>query len=147
MPREFKTILSPTDFSTESLRALEYARRFAEISQGTIIVPHVIHVSTEELYDEHGRWRSFEDLEKRGREKLAEIRDTVLKGYPHVEVLLLVGNPFEELMRIAQERHVDLLVISTHGRSAFKHLLIGSTAEKLIRHAPCPVFVVRRGAE
>lgn len=147
MPREFKTIMSPTDFSEESLRALEYARRFAEMSQGTILVPHVIHISTEELYDEHGHWRSFQELEKRAHEKLAEIRQTVLKDYPHVELIVSVGNPFEELMRLAQERKVDLLVISTHGRSNFQYLLIGSTAEKLIRHAPCPVFVVRRGAE
>ncbi len=145
MPREFKRILSPTDFSPDSLRALEYARRFGEISQGLVIVPHVIHVSTEELYDEHGRWRTFQELEQRAQQKLAEIREQIFAGYPQAEFLLLVGNPFEEIMRLAQQRNVDLLVICTHGRSGFEHLLIGSTAEKLIRHAPCPVFVVRRG--
>jgi nucleotide-binding universal stress UspA family protein len=145
MPRDFKRILSPTDFSPDSLRALEYARRFAELSGGQVIVPHVIHVSTEELYDEHGRWRSFQELERRAHEKLAEIRQQIFADFPRAEFLVLVGNPFEEIMRLLQERNVDLLVICTHGRSGFQHLLIGSTAEKLIRHAPCPVFVVRRG--
>jgi universal stress protein A len=145
MPREFKTILCPVDFSPDSYSALEYARKFAELSGGTILVPHVIHVPTEALYDEHGRWQSSEQLEKRAWELLQKVRDEKLAGYPNVELLVVWGNPVEELLSMARERNVDLLVICTHGRSGLRHLLMGSVAENLIRYAPCPVFVVRRG--
>lgn len=147
MPREFRTILCPTDFSEDSYLALEYARKFAELSGGTILVPHVIHIPTESLYDEHGRWQSSEQLEKRAWELLHKVPAEKLSGYPHVELIVVWGNPVDELLRMTRERKVDLIVICTHGRSGLRHLLVGSVAENLIRHAPCPVFVVRRGVE
>ncbi|GIW46083.1 MAG: universal stress protein [Candidatus Binatia bacterium] len=147
MPREFKTILCPTDFSEDSYLALEYARQFAELSQGKILLPHVIHVPTESLYDEHGRWQSSDQIEKRAWTLLQKVREEKLAGFPNVEPLVIWGNPVEELVALCKERNVDLLVICTHGRTGLRHLLLGSVAENLIRLAPCPVFVVRRGAK
>lgn len=147
MRREFKTILCPTDFSEDSYRALDYARYFAQLWNGKLLLTHVIHVPTESLYDEHGRWQSSQQVEKRAWEFLTKVREERLADVPNVELIVIWGNPVEELIRLAQERNVDLLVICTHGRSGLKHLLLGSVAENLIRLAPCPVFVVRRGAE
>lgn len=146
MPRDFKTILCPTDFSEESYHALEYAVRFAKLSGATILVPHIIHIPTEHLRDDDGHVLPFERLKSRARTLLEEARDQHAGGYAKCELLLDIGDPFELLLGIAQQRQVDLVVISTHGRTGVEHLVMGSVAEKLIRHAPCPVFVVRRGA-
>ncbi len=57
--------------------------------------------------------------------------------------ILAHGMPAQEIIRVAQEQQADLIVISTHGRTGLKHLFMGSTAERVIRHAHCPVLVVR----
>ena len=146
MPREFKTILCPTDFSDESARALAYALRFAKNSDGTILLAHIIHIPTEHYREPSGQVLGYDQLRTQMQRQLEETRDQQLQGYAKVELLLELGDPFEQLMEIATQRSADLITISTHGRSGITHLIIGSVAEKIIRHAPCPVFVVRRGA-
>jgi nucleotide-binding universal stress UspA family protein len=59
------------------------------------------------------------------------------------EKMVVRGVPFVEIIRIAKERHVDLIVIGTHGRTGIDHMLFGSTAEKVVRKASCPVLTVR----
>jgi universal stress protein A len=147
MPREFKTILCPTDFSEESYRAIEYGLRFAKISEGTLLLAHIIHVPSGELYKPDGHVLTFDEAQNRGMALLEELRNTRLGGYPKSELLVDIGDPFEQLMAIATERKVDMIITATHGRSGLEHLVMGSVAEKIIRHAPCPVFVVRHGAD
>ena len=60
-----------------------------------------------------------------------------------VETLVVEGNPAEEILIAAEERDIDIIVMGTLGRTGIQRLLLGSVAEKVIRHAPCPVFVVR----
>jgi nucleotide-binding universal stress UspA family protein len=60
-----------------------------------------------------------------------------------IETLVLWGNPAIDICRIAEERHADLIVTSTHGRTGLAHLFMGSVAERVVRHAPCSVLVVR----
>jgi nucleotide-binding universal stress UspA family protein len=88
----------------------------------------------------------FDEAKRRMLSKLQEARQQRTQGYPKCELIIDIGNPYEKLLAITTERKVDLIVISTHGLSGLQHLVMGSVAEKLIRHAPCPVFVVRRGA-
>ena len=66
-----------------------------------------------------------------------------LQGVP-VQTAFLEGRPFVEIIRYARDNEIDLIVISTHGRSGIKHALFGSVAEKVVRKAPCPVLVVKR---
>ncbi len=150
MPSEFKTILCPTDFSEESYRAIDYGLQFAKVWDATLLLAHIIHTPTGELYQPAGdvvHVLTFDQATRRDLTRLEEIRDTRLEGYANCEVLVDVGDPYQQLMAIAQQRRVDLIVIATHGRSALEHLIMGSVAEKIIRHAPCPVLVVRRGAQ
>jgi universal stress protein A len=147
MPRDFNAILCPTDFSEESYRAAEYALRFAKQADGTLLLAHIIHVPSGELYQPDGHVLNFDEAKRRSTDLLQELRTKRLQSYPKCELLVDIGDPHEVLLRIAQQRKVDLIVISTHGRSGLEHLLIGSVAEKIIRHAPCPLFVVRRGAD
>ena len=147
MPRTFKTILCATDFSEPSYRAIDYGLRFAEVSGGTLLLAHIIHVPSGELYQQAPPTLNFDEAKKRSLTLLQEVRDQRLGGYAKCELLVDIGDPYERLMNIVKERAVDLIVTATHGRSGLGQLLIGSVAEKIIRHAPCPVFVVRYGAE
>jgi len=145
MPREFNTILCPTDFSDESGRAIEYGLRFAQQAQGTILLAHVVHIPSEHYRDEAGHIMRFDDLKVNAHLKLQEIRDKFVPNYNKVELISDLGDPYEQLLAIANDRKVDLIITSTHGRTGIEHLVMGSVAEKIIRHSPCPVFVVRRG--
>ena len=147
MPREFKTILCPTDFSEESYRAVEYGLRFATVSDGSLLLAHIIHVPTGELYQPDGHVLTFDEAKRRALAQLQAVRQQRLKNYSKCEVLVEIGDPYEQLMAIAKQRKVDLIITATHGRTSLQHLVMGSVAEKIIRHAPCPVLVVRRGAD
>jgi nucleotide-binding universal stress UspA family protein len=145
MLRQFKTILCPTDFSEESYHAIEYGVSFAKLSDGTVLLAHILHNPTSELFHPEGYTLSFEQAKQRAQSLLEQLRDKRL-GYPKCDLYVDIGDPYEQLMALAKQRNVDLIVVATHGRSAIGDLVLGSVAEKLIRHSLCPVFVVRRGA-
>jgi len=147
MLRQFKVILCPTDFSEESYHAIEYGLAFAKISDGGLLLAHILHNPTSELFHPEGYYLSFEQAKTRAQGMLEEIRDKRLGGYSKCELFVDIGEPYEQLMALATRRKVDLIVTATKGRSAIEHLLVGSVADKIIRHAACPVFVVRRGAD
>ncbi|MEO8605558.1 MAG: universal stress protein, partial [bacterium] len=111
------------------------------------IVAHFVHVPSGDVYTT-GQWpRSFEEAKQSTRAQLAELADKRLGGYAKTELVVEVGVPAEHLLALAKERNVDVLVTASRGRSELRDLLLGSVAEKLIRHAPCPVFVVRQGVK
>ena len=147
MPREFKTILCPTDFSAASGHAIEYGARFARGSDGTLLIAHVLHIPTEHYRDEHGEVFGFDVLKSRAESELRGACERYAGGYPNTQLLSDVGDPFEKLLAITSDRNVDLIITSTHGRTGIGHLAMGSVAEKIVRHAPCPVLVVRCGIE
>jgi nucleotide-binding universal stress UspA family protein len=145
MPREFKTVLCGTDFTERSYAALQWALRFAKLADGVLIVAHFVHVPSGDVYTQEAWPRTFEEARERAKAMLAELHQTRLESYPKAELLVDIGAPAEMLIQIAKDRRVDVLVTATQGRSELADLVMGSTAEKLIRHAPCPVFVVREG--
>src|SRR5262249_31748556 len=123
MPRDFKTILCATDFSDDSYRALDYGVSFAKISDGTILLAHIIHVASGELY-ERGHVLKVDEAQKRALTMLEEVRQKRMGGYPKCELLVDVGDPYETLLDITTRRKVDLIVTSTHGRSGIEHLVM-----------------------
>ena len=147
MPREFKTILCPTDFSDASYHALEYALRFARLSNGSLIIPHILHDTMSPEFRPGGHAIPFQEVKKAAAAKLEELWNQKLGGYPHCTLLVEIGDPFKEIVSMAKEHKADLIITATHGRTGVQHLLIGSVAEKLVRHAPCPVFIVREGVD
>jgi nucleotide-binding universal stress UspA family protein len=144
MLRKFKTILCPTDFSEESYHALEYGVSFAQLSDGTLLLAHILHDPTSAVFHPEGYTLSFDQAIEHARSLLEELRDKRL-GYPKCELYVEVGDPYEQLMLLAQKRKVDLIVTATHGRAGITSLVLGDIPDKLIRNSPCPVFVVRRG--
>lgn len=146
MPRDFKTILCGTDFTERSYTALDYALRFAKLADGTLIVAHFVHVPSGEMYTDSEWWpKTFEEARNRAKQMLVELHASRLESYPKAELIVEIGTPAELMINLASERRADVIVTATHGRSELADLIMGSTAEKLIRHAPCPVFVVRQG--
>jgi nucleotide-binding universal stress UspA family protein len=145
---ELKNILVPTDFSEHSERAAAYAVELARQYGSNEI--HCIHVSdipadllaTSAYYMTGPSEQFVEQVRDEGRKGLDAFVKKNFKDVP-VKAVFLEGRPFVEIIRYARENEIDLIVISTHGRSALKHALFGSVAEKVVRKAPCPVLVVK----
>jgi universal stress protein A len=145
MPRDFKTIMCGTDFTEDSYHALAYALRLAKLANGTLIIVHSVDVPSGDVYTTAEWPRTFDEARARAQAMLAEVHAKRLEGYSKAELLVEVGPPDKQLVALAAEHKVDLLVTATHERSELADLIMGSVAEKLIRHAPCPVLVVRHG--
>jgi nucleotide-binding universal stress UspA family protein len=84
--------------------------------------------------------RNLTDATEREMKAFCEREFADFKGY---EAMIVNGTPFLEILRTAKEKEVDLIVVGTHGRTGLDHVLFGSTAEKVVRKAPCPVLSVR----
>ena len=145
MPRDFKTIMCGMDFTEDSYQALAYALRLAQLADGTLIVVHSVDVPSGDVYTTAEWPRTFDEARAHAKEMLAEIHAQRLESYAKTELVVAVGPPAKQLIDLAAARKVDVLVTATHERSEFADLIMGSVAEKLIRYAPCPVFVVRHG--
>jgi universal stress protein A len=144
VPHNFKTILCPIDFSEQSLQAAEYAVGFARDEGAMLLLAHIIHVPSGELYAPDGHTLTFAQATTRTRARLEEVRHTRLGGYEPCDCVVDVGDPYAQLIALARQRRVDLVVLAVRGEGPVAHLLVGSVADKLIRHAPCPIFIVPR---
>jgi len=146
MTEPFKRIMLPIDFSQECDRAAEYALWFARVSAGTVHLVHVVTNPADPLYEpqEVAYWDLVPHSEEKARALLAAAAQRCLPADCPRECHVWQGDAYEKLMEAAQRIGPDLIVMSTHGRGGIAHLVIGSVAEKIVRHAPCPVFVVRR---
>jgi nucleotide-binding universal stress UspA family protein len=144
---KLKKILFPTDFSESSQEASRYALSFAREFKAKLVVLNVVNekVFTEGL--NLPRVISVEELEKEmteeGRKRLRTLYQAEEVEGVEWESVIKKGNPFLEIIRFAKEEDIDLIIIGTHGHSGFEHIIFGSTAEKVVRKAPCPVLSVR----
>ena len=140
-------ILCPTDFSDLSIGAMKYAGLLAEKFAASL---HVLHV-VDQAYQ---YWMAMGPESIPAGPTTEEMTDTAKKQMEefvgqHVPASLkatteiVTGRPFMEIIRIAKEKNVDLIVIGTHGRGALSQILLGSVADKVVHKAPCPVLSVR----
>lgn len=136
-------ILVPVDFSKPCLHgvaaALEFARRFGAKLTLLHVVKHLprgSHVVLEAIDIQ-------QDWTKPARERLAEFVAAHVPADVAVEQVVAEGKPFHEVVKLAAGVACDLIIISTHGYTGLAHVLIGSNAERIVQHAPCPVLVVR----
>jgi nucleotide-binding universal stress UspA family protein len=149
---EIHSILFPTDFSECGNFALSYAASLARTFNAKIIcvnviepiVPTVGYSGMTEPLPIADIADQLEDSAERELPKLAECDECA--GI-EVEELVVHGEAASEIVRVAREHHVDLIVISSHGRTGLGRILFGSTAEAVVRHATCPVLVVKPPAD
>lgn len=138
-------ILVPIDFSDYSKHALKYAVQFAKQFNAKLILIYVIEPIIYPADFSMGQVAipsTDIDLHSRAEEELKNLAGTIDPSL-HVETLIKTGKPFVEINDTAKEKDVDLIIIATHGHTGVEHLLFGSTAEKVVRKAPCPVLTLR----
>lgn len=134
-------ILVPTDFSETSEAAVRHGVDLARTFNAGLILLYVGDAAREVATEfPLGLDASLLDAE---RERLLRVISPADQAQVHPEFVMAAGSPAAEIVRCAEEREVDLVVMGTHGRGGVKHLLLGSVAEQVIRTAPCPVLVVR----
>lgn len=143
----FDRILLPTDFSECSEAAAGAARRLAERFGSRILVLHVLDERTAndpmfrgQIPIEAVRTR----LEQFAQESMDVFIERLFSGFENLDTMLFTGTPFREILRAARDFPADLIVIGTHGRTGVEHVLFGSTAEKVVRQASCPVLTLRQ---
>ena len=146
-PLEFKIekILVPLDFSPASVEALDYAVSMAKQFHAAI---HLVHVHPPDEASAapgagHLLLQSAEAIE-RLNEELTGIHRKHVPTFCPENCHIRAGRPYEQIIHLAREIDADLIALSTRGHSGLKHLLLGSTAERVVRSAPCPVLVVRK---
>jgi len=143
---DIKRILVPIDFSDYSINALKYAIGFAKNFDAEILLTYVVEpfvyaadftMSQAAIpdVDSDTRERAYNELKKLVVEEIHEELPS--------EIIIRNGKPFMEINDLATEQNVDLIIIATHGHTGVEHLLFGSTAEKVVRKAPCPVLTLR----
>ena len=142
---DLKTILYPTDFSEDARHACPYVIDLAKKFGARVILIHVVPAPTYAVSYEIAVDTSTLDEEMR---KSAQTRIEKLAGEFAAEgiecdAVIEVGGAFVEIIKTARDREADLIVLATHGLGALKHMLLGSTAEKVVRKAPCPVLTIR----
>ena len=146
MEPNIKKVLVPIDFSDYSKNALKYAVNFAKSFNADIILIYVVEpviyppdfsMGQIAMPSINTEWdnRAKDELQKLAKSEIAEIAN--------VKTVIKTGKPFVEIIETAKEENVDLIIIATHGHSGVEHILFGSTAEKVVRKAPCPVLTLR----
>ena len=139
-------ILVPIDFSNYSKNALRYAVNFANKFNSKIYLVYVVEPVIYPSDFSMGQVTfPVSDLEmnERAKDELESLAKTEIGSQIQVETVINTGKPFVEINETASELDIDLIIIATHGHTGMEHLLFGSTAEKVVRKAPCPVLTLR----
>lgn len=142
---KIRHVLATTDLSNESIAGVRYAVALAEKMSGAVALLHIvdfpppqpmpgIRTATESL--------QYSKIAKYSRIRLKTVAKRESSGDLNVTPILRSGNSFYGIITAARERAVDLIVIATHGHTGAKRVLLGSTTERVVRHAPCPVLTV-----
>jgi nucleotide-binding universal stress UspA family protein len=146
MNLSIKKVLVPIDFSDYSKSALKYAINFAKQFNAEIILIYVVEpiiyppdfsMGQIAIPSVNTEW------DDRAKEELNKLAKNEIPSDLKSKTIIKTGKPFVEIIETASEEDVDVIIIATHGRSGVEHILFGSTAEKVVRKAPCPVLTLR----
>ncbi len=143
----FHRIVCPTDFSPTAERAIELATQMAKAFDAELVLLHVVPVlnyPTRGLAIAGAFPQLEQELHTRAKERLAQVQAGIQGQTVRHE--LRDGDPYEQILACARDAKADLIVIGTHGHTGLKHALLGSTAERVVRLAECPVLTVRAKA-
>ena len=145
-PFRVKSILVPIDFSPPSKRALEHAATVARQFKAKLTLLHVVEpLATPDFVASFPLAMENEEVMAAASRRLESFLKAARISRAMVEkTLVRFGRSFHEITEAARTRKADLIIISTHGYTGLKHALLGSTTERVVRHAHCPVLVVRQ---
>jgi len=146
METTIKKVLVPIDFSDYSKSALKYAVNFAKTFNAEIILVYVVEPVIYPPDFSMGQIAMpsiTTEWDDRARDELQKLAKSEINEIANVKTIIKTGKPFVEIIETAKEENIDLIIIATHGHSGVEHILFGSTAEKVVRKAPCPVLTLR----
>ncbi|UCG42306.1 MAG: universal stress protein [candidate division WOR-3 bacterium] len=143
-----KSILCPVDFSDDSIRALKKAEELALHFDAALLVLHVVTPipTAGPTFDPQPDFdiNAYQDSLRLGYQaELDRIVAEQLQKCTQTKAVVAVGDPADEILRVAGGEKVDMVVLSTHGETGWRHLVFGSVAERVVRHASCPVLTIR----
>jgi nucleotide-binding universal stress UspA family protein len=141
---KIKTILVPVDFSETSRKALVYAMRMAEQFNSKVVLLNVVEPVAAADFGYHPVLLDIDNAMSAARKRLEALcRDGRVPTKMLGRVRVRCGRPYAEITDAARDLKADLIIITTHGYTGLKRVFMGSTAERVVRHAPCPVLTVR----
>lgn len=142
---QFRRIVCPTDFSPTAEAAARHAASLARAYSGELLLLHVlpqVHYPLRGLGMAEAFPHLQQELHVRAKERLAAAANTLGNGIT-IRTELRDGEAYEQVLACARENKADVIVMGTHGHTGLKHALLGSTAERVVRLAECPVLTVR----
>jgi len=149
-----KKILAPTDLSDVSVRGIKYACNLAKDVGAEVIIVHVIRMEEvmtvfRRAQEDPAAWNQMKGLEERLVDRHKQLLDDLVnRQIPevssdlNVRKIVEVSEPYSALIERAKNESVDLIVMSTHGRSGIPRLMLGSVTERVLRGSPCPVLAI-----
>lgn len=141
-----KKILVPIDFSEYSKSALNYAVDFAKNFNSEL---YLIYVVEPVIYPPDFSMGQItipsvdSEMDKRASEELNRLARNEIPENIKCHTIIKTGKPFLEIIETVNEENIDLIIIATHGHTGVEHILFGSTADKVVKKAPCPVLTIR----
>ena len=141
-----KKVLVPTDFSESARHAFTYGVSFAREYKADLVLLHVVENLTvgyaSDLFPVPMA-EVFQEISGYAKAELARLGEEARGRGVTVQELVVQGKPSVEIIRFAAENQVDMIVLGTHGKGVLDQALFGSTTERVVRRAPCPVLTVR----
>ena len=141
-----KRILVPTDFSEGARHALSYGLSFAKEYEADLLLLHVVETLAAPYASDLfpvPMAEVFQEISGYAKAELAKLAAAARERELAVTELVVQGKPSAEIIRHAAENAVDMIVLGTHGKGMLDQALFGSTTERVVRRAPCPVLTVR----
>ncbi len=143
---QVRKILVPTDFSESAHNALSHARAYAARFEAEVVLMHVVETLAvgyaSDLFPVPMA-EVFQEMSGYARAELGQLAADLRADGLAVREIVTQGKPSAEIVRVAEEEQIDLIVLGTHGKGVLDHALFGSTTERVVRKAPCPVLSCR----
>jgi nucleotide-binding universal stress UspA family protein len=144
--QQIADILVPTDFSEHAQKALEYATTLAKALGATLHIVHVVEpliYPSDWGYSQLGLSELEQELSRMAQQEIAKLVEQVRAQGVSVRGEVLYGRASEQIIRYAKEHNIGLIAMGTHGWSGLEHFLFGSTTERVLRKAKCPILAIR----
>ena len=141
-------ILVPVDFSEFTTKAIQYGSEFAKTFDAELLLCHVLELPFYPIAIGLGSAPPpiiSDEVVPEIQKRLTALAEGLQESGVRATHAVVEGTPFVEIVQLARDRKIDLIIMPTHGRTGIAHMIIGSTAERVVRKAPCPVLVVRDG--